>query len=296
MLEWIWRQIRFTLPPDWEMLQYSRERAAGRCAFADRYRYRFEINWKSVPGEPDFQRMMSDYASRLEQEEKMSDIEPAKIAGFHGLTGTGSTGPVSRFGLWLPAPGLLVETVFLWPDARNGELERQILRSIEFVDADADGCVPWRALGMHTRVPASFAFADCTIQPARAGFLFRGKSDAETWIFRRYGMIRDWLRKPLEDWIDEQTPADIKHRRVEYNRRGGIDRVELHGHFRPRGLLKHSGIFTSAAWIHPQDGRLYHAMLTNPRSSVFRVTGAKAEDFLSAAPEFTVVPRREARS
>ncbi len=85
MVEWVWRQIGVELPAEWECLQFARDPEAGRCAFADRHRYRFELNWRKSPGEPDFGRMMKDYEGSLAKE--WEGIRKAKCRGWPGLRG-----------------------------------------------------------------------------------------------------------------------------------------------------------------------------------------------------------------
>jgi len=67
MEKWIWRNITLTVPTDWEMLQFSRSAETGRCAFAGRYQFRLGLDWRVVPGPPDFGRMTSDYRARLRE-------------------------------------------------------------------------------------------------------------------------------------------------------------------------------------------------------------------------------------
>ena len=80
MVQWIWRQISLRLPATWEMLQFSTEYPQGRCAFADRYQFRFELTWGNVKGEPDYDRMITDYTGKLEREKNLTETERAKKA------------------------------------------------------------------------------------------------------------------------------------------------------------------------------------------------------------------------
>ncbi len=47
---WIWRGLCMKVPDDWEMLQFETNTGKGGCAFADRYQFRFEVDWKVVQG------------------------------------------------------------------------------------------------------------------------------------------------------------------------------------------------------------------------------------------------------
>ncbi|MBU0677552.1 MAG: PqqD family protein [Verrucomicrobia bacterium] len=288
MLTWIWNQIAVTLPEDWEMLQFSRDPDRGRCAFADRYRYRFELNWSKVSGEPDFVRMMSDYSHKLEADGKMTDIRDARLCGCPGLIGQSPEGPVSRFGTWIESQSCLLEVVFLWPEERDIAVEKEVLRSLRPSETESDGMNIWRAFGMELRVPESLSLESCSIQAARAGFLFRGKSPAETWVFRRYGMVDSWLKTDLDAWLKSQLPADIKDINIRHSTEGSIETTHLSGRYLPSGLLHKRGLFEAAAWQHPMDRRLYLAMLTNPRKSSY--AGTDPAKVLKSAPEFTALP------
>ena len=84
--EWIWREFRCVLPADWEMLQFSRHGDRGRCAFADRYLFRFELDWRVVPAEPEMARMMSDYRAKLTTDGSLTEPNNVQLPGWHGVT------------------------------------------------------------------------------------------------------------------------------------------------------------------------------------------------------------------
>ena len=133
----IWRNIRFELPDDWELLRFSRKEERGRLSFADRQRFRFELSWRKVPGEPDYGKMMSDYLAKLLEEKKLSWARQAQSVGWHGINGGGPNGSNTRFGRYFAEEDVLVEAVFLWEEGRDKKLEKQVLTS---VGAE----LPWR--------------------------------------------------------------------------------------------------------------------------------------------------------
>ena len=128
---WVWRGIRLEVPDDWEMLLFSREARAGRCAFADRYQFRLEFSWRQGNARPDMERMLSDYLGKLRLEGTVPDAREVRNGPFRGIEGRQEGIPTSRFGLYLERLGCLVELVFLWPEARDADLERAVLGSIE---------------------------------------------------------------------------------------------------------------------------------------------------------------------
>ena len=94
------------------MLYFSKNPEQGRCGFADRYRYRFEFNWRRVPGPPDFERMMSDYDAKLKVDGEMSGIHRTRSGNWKGVEGKLRDVLNSRFGRYFEKEKCLVEIVF----------------------------------------------------------------------------------------------------------------------------------------------------------------------------------------
>jgi hypothetical protein len=285
MVEWIWRQIGVELPRDWECLQFARDPEAGRCAFADRHRYRFELNWRRSPGEPDFGRMMKDYEGSLAKD--WEGIRRVKCRGWPGLTGKRGDEVVSRFGRWFEGIGLLVEVVVIHPERREEALEGRILATVREVPAEATGLQLWRAFGMELRVPREFTLGECVVEPARVGLRFDGPHKPDRWIFRRYGMVDSWLKGSVRDWLAAQAGDPVRNVRAKAGG-AGVERIEAE--WRPKGLLLRKGAYAAAAWREGGDGRLYHAIcITGKKFRRFH-PALGADHALRACPEFLCVP------
>ncbi len=291
LTEWIWRQLAITLPADWECLQFARDPAVGRCAFADRHRYRLEFNWRSFKAEPDFDRMMKDYANSLESE--WADIKPIRCRGLPGLVGHRRGEAVSRYGAYFDELKVLVELVFIHPEKRDDALEARILPTLRAVLPDADGYQQWRAFGMDLRVPENFNLQECVIEPGRVGLRFDGPKPPDRWIFRRYGFTDQWMNMPLRDWLAAQTEEDfVREPRNETFTRGNEHIERISGRWQPKGLLLKRGQFSSAAWRNETDRRLYQAICISGKRSSKQHPARGADEMLKACPEFTVVPDR----
>jgi len=241
------------------MLSFSRDLEAGRCAFADRHDFRFELNWRRVDGPPDFDRMLSDYAARLAGE---GDGQPRRCdkGAWKGLSADVGGVRTTRFGRYFGDQGCLVELVFLWPAQHDCNLEDDCLSG--FTTALHDGNRPqrWRAFGMDLLASRGLALSEVTVQPAHARLVFGRPTRGRCEIFERRGLVQEWLDMPLGEWLRRTAPPGM---RVE-----GERRLERRGHEihevrctrrlapvrRALGLSRH---FEAAAWICPRDSRLY---------------------------------------
>jgi len=261
----VWQNVRIELPGDWELLQFSLQAEAGRCAFADRYQMRLELNWRTVPGPPDLQRTMSDYVARLRLTESMADAASTEAAGWPGIEGHQAGLATTRFGRYLADASRLVEIVFLWPEARDRELEGRVLGSTAIEPERLGRFRRWRAFGMDLLATGGLRLAACQVLPAKARMAFGdGKGGAEE-SFERLGLVGEWLRGSVRDWLEHvaRKEADLD----------GGDAVERRGHTvetvagrrRGRGiarLWRGRSRYASAAWTCPADGRLYRVTTT----------------------------------
>ncbi|MBU1693544.1 MAG: hypothetical protein KJ726_08410 [Verrucomicrobia bacterium] len=266
MESWIWRNFRLELPTDWEMLQFARDPEKGRCAFADRYRYRLEFNWRQVPGAPDFERMMGDYRARLESSGDSAKVTDLSAGAWRGLCVIQEKGSTARFGRYFVESGCLVELVFLWPEAPEEQLERAILKSFGPEPETRTGARRWRTFGLDLCVPATFSFSQCIVQPALAHLEFAGPRRPVRWSFRRLGLVPRWLKNPVGDWLAAQTSKSIRQPRRSALDVAGHRMERIEGAFIPHGLLKARGLYDAAAWTCPKDQRLYHLERIRARS------------------------------
>jgi hypothetical protein len=287
---WVWRQLRVELPDEWELLQFTRNPQMGRCAFADRAQFRFEINWRVVPSAPDFERMLSDYRSRLE-EDGIRETRRLQCGGWQGVYGVMPDGrATSRYGAYLSTLGCLVEIVFLWPKTRHEPTEAQILASVRAEEPTPAGQVRWRAFGMDLLTPVGSFLEHCAADPAFAQLTFSAERRRIWERFARRGLVPHWLHEPVADWLRHTTPRGF---RTTFERE-----QDNHGHTlaltraerkTPRlpDLLWGRREYAAAAWICPRDGRLYHVCREAYRSGD-RGRKTKAPAALSCCPDLEV--------
>lgn len=259
------------------------------CTFADRHRFRAELHWKVTPGEPDLVRMMRDYRSNLVAQE-WSDVDLLRIEGRHGLTGRRGEEGVSRFGQFFPEENLLAELVLIHPGERDKDLEHAVVATLDWEPPDAGGRHRWRAFGMEMRVPATARMTECIVQPGSVGIRFDGPKPPERYVFRRFGMVDHWLGVSLRQWLAGQLGKRVRPVQQSSSSSGSLTYERATGVYRPIRKFNRKGKVVSSAWRHPGDNRLYHAVCTFRRNHPYPFATDRAEDFLTACPEFLVVP------
>jgi hypothetical protein len=257
---WVWRQLRVELPDDWELLQFTRNRQTGRCAWADRYQFRFELNWREVPGAPDFERMLSDYRSRLE-EDGLTDTARIQCSGWQGVSGVlPDQRTTCRYGSHFAPLGCLVEAVFLWPRTRHLPTETAVLASLRPEPPSAAGHVRWQALGMELLTGSGGLLEECTADPAYAQFNFSFGRRRNWERFSRRGMLPAWLRGPVPDWQRRAVPRGFRTLEERQEDRHGHTIARLRAERRLPllpDLIWGRRELRAAAWVCPRDGRLY---------------------------------------
>lgn len=250
----VWHGLAMQLPAEWELLQYSRNPEQGRCAFADRSSFRFELSWRRVAGPPDFERMWSDYAAKL----RADGEQPGKrlsLDSWQGLHTTRST----RWCCFMEGQGFLVELVFLWPKNRDRAQEHDLLSSFHMA---APG--EWCAFGMTWSVPADAALTTCRILPAHATVAFKVHADDSQFTFSRQGMVSSWLKEPMESLLKRRVGGRAKDVATSLRAEAGHDVTTLtlseRTTWRP-WRIRH---IQSSAWVCPRDGRYYQLTQSAP--------------------------------
>lgn len=260
----IWRQYHFLLPDDWEMLQFTRNPDVGRCAFADRHQFRFEINWRTVKGTPDFDRMLRDYQSRLE-EDGLEQVRRLEHQRWHGVRGEQNRRLTTRYGRYFADDMSLVELVFLWPKEWDKALEKRILDSFRF-EAPQDGLVRWCAFGMDLRVSATHDLWKASVGPTNTELRFTTQKGYREERFGRYGMPEEWLATNPGAWLLTWLPRGFRIEQQTRHLRNSHEIFSVKGLrtfptvsnlFRGRREIK------ASAWICPEDKRLYSLLLVS---------------------------------
>ena len=268
MAHWIWRHFAIDVPDDWEMLQFSRDLETGTCHFADRYRFRLEFNWRRVPGQPDFDRLISDYVAKLKDQQGMKDARETRAGDWRGIEGHLGEVMTTRFGAHFPGEACLIEVVLIWPGDRDAGLERAILASIQEQPPREDGFRRWRAFGMDLLASNDTVLANCTIKPAYGQMTFSSRTSwGRKEVFQRLGMVKYWLKGTVEAWLALQVGPGVKvrsrstheHARHTIHTLSGEKMAKRFPRLRAARLA-----YAAAGWICPADERLYHVACLEP--------------------------------
>ncbi len=268
METWVWRNLRLELPEDWEMLQFSRNPEAGRCAWADRYQFRLELSWQAAARPPDMERLVSDYMAKLRTTGAMPDARRCDAAGWRGIRGHEGGMLTSRFSRHFAPERCLVEAVFLWPEGEGHPKarlrteglaeEERILESVAAEPERADGLRRWRAFGMDLLASKGLALHDCSVEPALARMAFGDGRGGAQETFLRLGLVCEWLKGSIADWLRQQRPADVEVLSEERSERAGHAVAAVVGARKP-ALFRRGSAYVAAAWQCPRDKRVYCA-------------------------------------
>lgn len=209
MERYYWRGFSFVAPREWEMLQFSTDEKDGRCVFADRYRFRYELSWRKVPGPPQLNLMIGNYLSKLREEKQATGVNEKREGPWSGLGGRSVNQKFSQFIRYFPASECLVETVFLWPEKIAVAQEREMLNSIAEHEEEG-GQTRWRGFSLDVRSP--YPVQGFTVNPAAVKFVFGYEQNwREQMKVERRGMVKEWMNAPLHEWVSAQVPLSVKN-------------------------------------------------------------------------------------
>ena len=257
---WIWCHFEMEHPPSWEMLQYGTKLDAGRCKFADRYQFRLEFHWRRVDGRPDFERTLGDYRASILEQDPNAKVRTRRHQDWRGLASEPQGVQLDRYGRYFEASGRLVELVLVWPNARDDAVAKQILDSVREAPP-RDRCQRWCALGLDLTVSEAMALTSCKFDPALAKMVFAGpdRSGAQH-TFERHGLLKHWMKGSVREWLDAREPASTVDRQHKRTARAGHDVALLQAAIKrsgPSKWFRRPFLCEAAAWVCPNDGRLY---------------------------------------
>jgi hypothetical protein len=107
---------------------------------------------------------------------------------------------------------------------------------------------------------SDLSLAECDVKPAQARFVFGAARGGRRETFERLGMLAEWLRVPVREWLAARAafkPGSERHSTSE--QRGHT--IECVSGAQARNafgvLCGEQAHRRAAAWVCPRDGRLY---------------------------------------
>lgn len=261
-MNWIWHSLQITLPDDWEMLQYSKNPEQGQCVFADRYQFRFEINWTRVHTKPDLGRLVSDYAASI-LENKLPEPRRNQSGSWQGLSTCENGHVITRYANYLAEASLLIEASFIYPAEQASDKmgEERILSSIKTVTTAQANYQPWKAFGLDFQVDKGLKLSHCAISCGYAEMSFSDTKQHTVHTFTRRGLLQFWLNEDIDTWLEKTIPNDFKLVSKSHIQKHGHDICNItcrpSSHTVWSDLIYGQRCLSIAAYISPKDGRLY---------------------------------------
>ena len=191
----------------------------------------------------------------------MKNQQDLKVGAWTGVGGEIDGRWMTRYGAWLKSESLLVEIVFIWPQTRDVELEKDILRSAGEEPVRHDGFRRWKTFGMEFYANGAYKLGECKAEPGIASMTFTHPKNPELLEnFQRRGMVSEWLEASVQEWLRVQIPGEIElHYQDSYEAAGhDVERIAGTQITGKLGRYGRKAIrYEATAWICPEDNRLY---------------------------------------
>jgi hypothetical protein len=262
MQQFAWQGFELKLPPDWECVKFSRNRAKGECGLADRHGPRMSVFWSAVRPGANVEIIVKELVRHV----KKSGGKNAEVAEWQvpmpwrGFVMKGEEElavAVAQF----PESGFLAKLQFVRRKNDN-QHEIPILKSLRWQDARR----PWRwcAFGCRVTLPSEFLLKECEVLPGRATLTFgtSGWKAARVRV-QRLAMPETFLKgRKLSDWYAGTLPDGYK---IEASQDGTVRghaaaKIDSKVRLKPwQTLLRHRRTSKAYVWICEREARMYCA-------------------------------------
>ncbi len=231
----LWLGLRFAVPSEWQVVRHSLTPRRGGLVLVDRYRQRMQLNWTTLPGEPDLARMIEDYRAKQLEAQPEAQLEDLGGPGdWVGVTrrfrgpDSGSRGvrkkvsssrnakrdasntvSVTRAVRYDESSGRVLEAIVSSPPEEDGLLA-PLLSSIEAVEP-IDAVTRLRCFDLDVTTPSDWLLAGTQIKPADVLLRYRqadakGRETRQELTVRRMGMADTWWHGDAERFIRRTSP------------------------------------------------------------------------------------------
>lgn len=182
-----WRDFRFEVPAEWEIVGYSLKPEEGRLALADGDGETLQIFWKKTDAPPDLDRRLNDLLRANLPPRASATNGRCPIEGFHGWRaglGGDRTVPLAA-ARYLTGAKRMLGVIFAPHPRRREEVVRAILASW----APNDGPERrWTAFGLDLALPVAFEPEVARVFPALQCLEFATRAGDRV-ILHRFGML-----------------------------------------------------------------------------------------------------------
>ncbi|MCH2174376.1 MAG: hypothetical protein MK193_01470 [Lentisphaeria bacterium] len=253
----IWRELAISVPSEWEILQFSKKEENGFVAFADRYQFRLELRWNQLPKKPNLEHMIQDNLARIRKKSTLTGDRLVNYKNWQGFQATINQELRTHLVYWTDDQRL-IETTFIWPDKVDKGLIKKLTNSFRTVDEEHQH---WKAFGLDINTQKDLFLDSCKIQPGSAKFLFQDKKQLQLEIYERIGLLDQWLKKPVNEWLKLQEPNGVNNQIYKETAIGNHRVFSVRGFISAMSFPKWSkkkNRYWADAWICPEDKRLYH--------------------------------------
>lgn len=267
-----WRGLWLDHPADWEVARASALHEPGRLVFSDRRYHRLDVKWQQLTRKPNVYKMLEKHRRRTERQTKTRVVDLTGLPPeWHGVVRDTPDGQIAHAARFFKPVRWIVETVLVWPDGRDAELEYEILDSITADDPEAK-LRRWQVSGLSVELERAYDLYASTAQVGRLHWEFRKqpKRGPELTV-ERLAMPEHWLKDAVRDWLREEQTEDYR------TQREGI--VNVNGH-RAHEMLSWAKVTPinslrgykraryERAWLCDREQRVYRVAMTEERKDV----------------------------
>ncbi|MEI6519147.1 MAG: hypothetical protein WCO98_03795 [bacterium] len=219
------------------------------------------FRWRNITSEPDMKKMAVDYASYIGLRDDIVSVKPVSYYQWEGVEANLPDASYSSYSSFLASEKLLVELIFLTPANSENRQEQKILSSVSEEPLQLDHYRRWRAFGMDMVTDDRYTIRKCQVLPGFAEMTFNHLKDDNLYdTFERFGMVDEWLRGSIEEWVKKRIPDGVKiiSSKVEEYRGHTFYTINGKVNIGFSKLIRGARVeYIARTWRCPIDGRLY---------------------------------------
>lgn len=180
----------------------------GTIIFADRFSHRLQLKWKPLTYVPHLEHVLDEFRRTVEDPSTLIPLDSP--LPWQGLVRKAPKGWVTHAGRYFEDTRLLVEATLTWPARRDENLERNILKTIDTVDASGP-TRPWRAMGLDLQVDSRLDLRGTSNKVGKISWEFAaGMAKWPLLTVQRLALPQYWLKDTMREWLKTELPKGHK--------------------------------------------------------------------------------------